>query len=154
MKTTRIHSIANNWRKNDDGCRSWYFRQGMGLSCRSPDSCCKRFTVDNASLKSERFLNGPVFPDFLREIHQFCLYRKYSDSFIQREESLSARSSILIQTSSPSCSSWDARNSGSFKKRSWIPWTCFLIHLLLNYGLDDIPFVEFSHICGHGVVRS
>ena len=36
--------------------------------------------VDNASLKSERFLNGPVFPDLLREIHQFCLYRKYPDA--------------------------------------------------------------------------
>ena len=40
----------------------------MGLSCRSPDSWCRRFNVDNASSKSERFLNGPVFPDLLREI--------------------------------------------------------------------------------------
>ena len=56
----------------------WYFQYGMGLSCRPPDSWCRRFDVDNASLKSERFLNGPpVFPDLLREIHQFCLYRKY-----------------------------------------------------------------------------
>ena len=30
----------------------------------------------NASLKSERFLTGPVFPDLLREIHQFFQYRK------------------------------------------------------------------------------
>ena len=30
--------------------------------------------VDNAWLKSERFLNGlPVFPDLLREIHQISL---------------------------------------------------------------------------------
>ena len=49
---------------------------GIGLSGRSPDSWCKQFHVDNASLKSERFLNGPVFPDLLREIHQFCLCRK------------------------------------------------------------------------------
>ena len=42
----------------------------------SPDSWCKRFNVDNASLKSDRFLNGPMFPDLLREIHQFCLCRK------------------------------------------------------------------------------
>ena len=31
----------------------------MGLSCCPPDSWCKRFDVDNAWLKSERFLNGP-----------------------------------------------------------------------------------------------
>ena len=64
----------------DDWCRCWYFQNGIGLSCRSPDSWCRRFNVDNTSLKSERFLNGQVFPDLLREIHQFCLYRKYSDS--------------------------------------------------------------------------
>ena len=28
----------------------------MGLSCRSPDSRCERFSVDNTWLKSERFL--------------------------------------------------------------------------------------------------
>ena len=49
-----------------------------GLSGRSPDSWCKRFNVDNAWLKSERFLNGPDVLELLREIHQFCLYRKYS----------------------------------------------------------------------------
>ena len=64
----------------DDWCHCRYFQNGMGLSCRSPDSWCKRFNVDNASLKSERFLHGPVSPDLLREIHHFCLYRKYSDS--------------------------------------------------------------------------
>ena len=32
-----------------------YFQYGMGLSCRPPDSRCKRFNVDNAWLKSERF---------------------------------------------------------------------------------------------------
>ena len=31
----------------------------------------ERGSVDNAWLKSERFLSGPVFPDLLREIHQF-----------------------------------------------------------------------------------
>ena len=62
-----------------DWCHCRYFQNGMGLSCCSPDSWCRRFNVDNASLKSERFLNGPVFPDLLREIHQLCLYRKYSD---------------------------------------------------------------------------
>ena len=64
----------------DDGCRSWYFQKGIGLSGRSPDSWCKRFNVDNASLKSERSLIGPVFPDLLREIQKFCLYRKCSAS--------------------------------------------------------------------------
>ena len=41
----------------------------MGLSFRFPDSWCKRSNVDNTWLKSERFLNGPVFPVLLREIH-------------------------------------------------------------------------------------
>ena len=105
----------------------------MGLSCCSPDSWCKRFNVVNASLKSERSLTGPVFPELLREIHQFCLYRKYSACVMQWEKSLSARSSILIQTSSlRSCSSWDARNSGSFKKRSWISLKRLLMHLFFK----------------------
>ena len=29
-------------------------------------------------------------------------------------------------------SSWNARNSGSFKKRSWIPLKCFLMHLIMG----------------------
>ena len=34
----------------------------------------KRFNVDNAWLKSERFLNGSVvFANLLREIQPFCL---------------------------------------------------------------------------------
>ena len=107
----------------DDWCQYWYFHNGTGLSCRSPDSWCKRFNVDNASLKSERFLNGLDLPELLREIHQFFLYRKYSACVIWWEKSFSASSSIWIQTSSVrSCSSWDARKSGSFKKRPWVPW--------------------------------
>ena len=47
---------------------------GMGPSWSPQASWCKRFNADNAWLKSERFLNGWVlFPDLLREIHQFCL---------------------------------------------------------------------------------
>ena len=34
--------------------------------------------MDNASLKSERSLNGSDLPELLRDIHQFFLYRKYS----------------------------------------------------------------------------
>ena len=33
---------------------------GVGLSCRPPASRCKLFDVDNAWLKSERFLIGSV----------------------------------------------------------------------------------------------
>ena len=44
----------------------------------NPVSWCKRFSVDNALLKSERFLTGWVsFPDLLREIHQCCLLLTY-----------------------------------------------------------------------------
>ena len=46
---------------------------------------------------------------------------------------IGANSSIWMQTSSVrSCSSWDSRNSGSFKKRSWIPWKRHLMHLFLT----------------------
>ena len=61
----------------DDWCHFWYFQNGTGLRC-SPDSWCGRFNVVIASLKSERSLTGQVFPELLREIHQFFLYRKYS----------------------------------------------------------------------------
>ena len=58
--------------EDDDGCHCWCFQYGMGPSC-PPDSWCER-SVDNAWLKSERFLNGPrVFPNLLRKIRQFCL---------------------------------------------------------------------------------
>ena len=69
----------------------------MGLRCRSPDSWCRRFNVDNASLKSERFLNGPVFPDLLRKIHQFCLYRKSSD-FCHVVREILVRKSVNFDT--------------------------------------------------------
>ena len=46
----------------DDECQCWYFQNGSGLSCRSPDSWCTRFSVVNASLKSERSLTSPIFP--------------------------------------------------------------------------------------------
>ena len=45
----------------------------MGPSCCPPASWCKRFNIDNAWLKPERFLTGSVLlPDLLREIHQFA----------------------------------------------------------------------------------
>ena len=43
----------------DDWCHCRYFQNGMGLSCCCPDSRCRRFFVDNASSKCERFHNGP-----------------------------------------------------------------------------------------------
>ena len=44
----------------------------MGSSWSPPASWCKRFNVDNAYLKSERFLTGWVsLPDSLSVIHQF-----------------------------------------------------------------------------------
>ena len=52
----------------DDECHRWYFQNGTGLSCCSPDSWCRRLNVVNASLKSERSLTGPIFPDLLRDI--------------------------------------------------------------------------------------
>ena len=117
----------------DDWCQYWYFQNGTGLSCRSLDSWCRWCNVDNASLKLVRFFNGPDVLELLREIHQFLLYRKYSAYLIWWLKSFCASSSILIQTSSSwSCSSWDARNSGSFTKRWWIPSKPLLMHLFLK----------------------
>ena len=67
----------------DDGCHCWYFQNGIGLSCRSPDSWWTRLNMVNASLKSERSLTGPIFPDLLREIHHFFLSREYSSCVIR-----------------------------------------------------------------------
>ena len=117
----------------DDWCQYWLFQNGTGLSCRSPDSWCGWCDVDNASLNSERFFNGPDVLELLREIHQFLLYRKCSACVIWWLNSFCARASILIQiTSSRSWSSWDAWNSGSLSKRWWIPWKSFLMHLFLK----------------------
>ena len=45
-----------------------------GIDLVSPASWCERFNVDNAWLKSERFLIGWVsVPDLLKEIHQLFL---------------------------------------------------------------------------------
>ena len=116
----------------DDWCHFWYFQNGTGLSCCSQDYWCRWFEVDNASLKSEWFLKVQIFQTYW-EIHQFFLYRKYSACVIWCVKSFCASSSISIQTSScRSCSSWDARNSGSFTKRWWIPWKCLLMHLFLK----------------------
>ena len=69
--------------EEDDGCHCWYIQKGIGLSCSSPDSWWRRCNLVNASLKSERSLIGPIFPDLLREIHQFFMYRKCSSSVIR-----------------------------------------------------------------------
>ena len=57
----------------DDWCHCWYFQNGMGLSCRSPDSWCRRFNVDNASLLIER--DPPIL--FVSKI--FCLRHSISE---------------------------------------------------------------------------
>ena len=46
----------------------------MGTICSSPACWCNRSKVDNACLKSERFLNGRVSePDLLDWSHHFVL---------------------------------------------------------------------------------
>ena len=122
----------------DDWCRCWYFQNGMGLSCRSPDSWCRRFNVDNASFKSER----------LSMVQCFQTYWERDPPILF----------VMIHiSSSRSCSSMALRKSGSFKKRSWIPFfeNASWCISFSNYGLDDIPSsVESSHLCGHEVVPS
>ena len=53
--------------EEDDGCHCWYCQKGIGASCSSPDSWCRRCNLVNASLKSEQLFIGPIFPDLLRD---------------------------------------------------------------------------------------
>ena len=69
--------------EEDDGCHFWYCQEGISADCSSPDTWWRRCNLVNASLKSKRSLIGPIFPNLLREIHQFFLYRKYSSSVIR-----------------------------------------------------------------------
>ena len=48
MNSTKIHSIATNWRELDDSCHCWYFQNGMDVKYRSPYFWCERSIVDNA----------------------------------------------------------------------------------------------------------
>ena len=100
---------------------------------QNEDSWWRRCNLVNASLNSERFLIGPFFPDSLREIHQFFLYRKYSSSVIRKVKSFCTSLSIWMQTSSVrSMLIWDSRSMESFWKRSWIPSNTLLMHLSLK----------------------
>ena len=67
------------------------YRMALALSCRSPDSWCRRFNVDNASLKSERSLNGPGssriivrYPPFLSVSKVFCLRHMMEEIFLRK----------------------------------------------------------------------
>ena len=64
------------------------------LQTQGEDGC----KLVNASLKSERFLTGPIFIDLLREIHQFFLVSK-------RLISRHSIGEIFRTSSSRSCSS-------------------------------------------------
>ena len=76
----------------DDWCHFWYFQNGTGLSCCSPDSWCRRFNVVNASLKSERSLTSPVFFHnyWERSTNSFCIESTLLASYDMKN--LSARS--------------------------------------------------------------
>ena len=102
-------------------------RMELAWVCSSPDSWWRRFNVDNASLKSERFLNGPVFPDLLREIHQFCLYRKYCFRHVMKE--ILVRKFVHLDT--------DLFSSIMFELR------CTKIRIVpfSNYGQHSVLFV-------------
>ena len=119
--------------EEDDGCHFWYCQEGIGASRSSPDSWWRRCNFVNASLKLERSFIGPIFPDVLREIHQFFLYLKYSSCDMRYVKSFCASLSIWVHTSSVrSMLSCDSRNVESFWKRSWIPSKPFLMHLFLK----------------------
>ena len=98
----------------------------MGSSLSPPDSCCKRFYVDNALLKSERFVNGPVF--WRRSTNSVCIEIFWSRQAVR--ENCSVSSSHLRQTSSSrSCSSMFLRKSKS-RKKTIVEF--FLMHLVFK----------------------
>ena len=74
----------------DGWCQYWYLQNGTGLNCRSPDFWSRWCNVDNVSLKSERFLNDPVFPDLLRNppipyvSKVFCLRHMMAEIFLRK----------------------------------------------------------------------
>ena len=74
----------------DDWCQYRYFQNGTGLSCRSPDSWCRRFNVVNVSLKSERSFNGPDLriigrdPPILSVSKVLCLRHMIGEIFLRK----------------------------------------------------------------------
>ena len=145
MNFIRDHSIATNWRKISMPVSI------AGTSCGASASVVvlqilgvDGLNVDTVRWNQNDFLMA-VFPELLREIHQFCLYRKYSACVKKWEKSFCASSTILIQNSSSrSCSGWDARYSGYFNKRSWIPLKCFMMHLFFKlWAWWTLSFLEF-----------
>ena len=86
MSSTRKRSIATKlcWKKYSMAGAiagiSWMKLAWVGSS---PGSWWRRFNVGQRTVEVRRFLTGPIFPDLLREIHQFFLYREYSSCVIR-----------------------------------------------------------------------
>ena len=126
----------------------------MGLSCCPPDSRCKRFDVDNAWLKSERFLNGPpVSPDLivrdppiLSVVKIFCFWHSIGEILFCKIVPVQTNIFISIMFEQTLTKKHDlARNDhGSL-------WILFWRVSFSNYGPDDsLFFLE----CGHEVFPS
>ena len=73
------------------------------MTCRSPDSLCRWCNVDNASLKSDRFLDGPDVPVIIETNPQipsvlkfFCLRCMMAEIFLRKLVHLDADFFISI----------------------------------------------------------
>ena len=131
----------------DDECHCWYFQHGTGLSCLSPDSWWRRLNVVNASLKSERSLTGPIFPDLSREIHQFFLYRKYSSCVIRQVTGYRLLQFDHVRVDIHEIWNLSRNDRESIQNSSW----CISFSNYGQYGL----FVLWSSLNdGHEVVHS
>ena len=130
----RIAPLPTNGGKLDDWCKYWYFQNGTSPSCRSRDSWCRRFNVDDASLKSERFLNGPRFPDLLREMSILFVSKMFCLRHMEGEIFLGWTS--LIRVSSP----WCAYTCVNVWRSSWHILGPFWIQKKIILGFILGPF--------------
>ena len=84
MSSTRNRSTATKmcWMKKTTDAISGFARKESVRVALPPDSPRRRRNFVEASLKSERFLTGPIVPDLLREIHNsFCIESTLLASF-------------------------------------------------------------------------
>ena len=105
----------------------------MGSSWCPPASWCKRFNVNNAWLKSERFLTGWVsFPDLLRSSNFACsgsillLTHDRCDLVLQEHPMHDKLLHLDCVGSFVHGKTWSRKN------RSWIPLKSLFLHLFFK----------------------
>ena len=129
----------------------------MGSSWSPPASWCKRFNVDNAWLKSERFLTGWVsFPDLLRDppilhvVKVFCFWHSVGVILFCKNIPCSTNCFISIVLD-------HSFKENMISQESVIGFRCSpsLCISFSSYWPDNILcFLEVCHICSRDVFPS